>query len=319
MCQIPLRSAGAIVKTQLGRDCHCSQLRPHWPRKNHPFCRAIEAYHHQVHKSIKVGGLQSIHTFDGYILPLNIRMGLPYLSMHLFTDEEWDSLPHIILTSEREWDPSCLDRELDSDEKWFDVLSKEVEYPLKGIFNLLGEYEICTVPFHDCAAYIPVDKAYSINVHRITKHNEPNYESLRPKFGWLSTDIIQETFCNTTQYIQLPGSEILKKRYKSPCPALNVFRREEPVAMDTVYSDKPAIDNSSTCAQLYVGTKSTVADVYGMKSEKQLVNTLEDNICEQGAMKLLISDSAQSEISSRILDVLHTLCIPSWQSSTKPM
>jgi hypothetical protein len=56
--------------------------------------------------------------------------------------------------------------------------------------------------------------------------------------------------------------------------------------MDTVYSDAPAIDNSSTCA------KSTVADVYSMKSEKQLVNTLEYNIREQGATKLLISDSA---------------------------
>jgi hypothetical protein len=120
--------------------------------------------------------------------------------------------------------------------------------------------------------------------------------------------------CNTIQYVQLQGSEILKKRYKSPFPALNVFRCEEPVAMDTVYSDEPAIDDGSTCAQLYVGTKSTVADVYSMKSEKQLVNTLEDNICEQGAMKLLIGGSVQSEISSWILDVLHTLSIPSWQS-----
>jgi hypothetical protein len=68
-----------------------------------------------------------------------------------------------------------------------------------------------------------------------------------------------------TQYVWLPGSEILKKHNKSPYPALNVFCREEPVA-----------------------------DVYGMKSEKQLVNTLEDNIHEQGAMKFLISDSAQS-------------------------
>jgi hypothetical protein len=66
-------------------------------------------------------------------------MGLLYLSMPPFTDEEWDSLPHIILTSEHEWDPSCLDRELDSDEKWFDMLIEEVESPLKGIFNLQGE------------------------------------------------------------------------------------------------------------------------------------------------------------------------------------
>jgi hypothetical protein len=53
-----------------------------------------------------------------------------------------------------------------------------------------------------------------------------------------------------TQYVWLLGSEVLKKRYKSPYPALNVFHCEEPVAMDTVYSDKPAIDDGSTGAQL---------------------------------------------------------------------
>jgi hypothetical protein len=84
--------------------------------------------------------------------------------------------------------------------------------------------------------------------------------------------------------------------------------------MDTVYSDVVAIDDGSTCAQVYVSTKSTVTDVYGMKNEKQLVNTLEDNIRERGAMKQLLSDSTQSEISKRILDILRTLCIPSWQS-----
>jgi hypothetical protein len=102
--------------------------------------------------SIKVGGLQLIHTFDGYILPLNICIGLLYLSMCPFTDEEWDSLPHIILMSEREWDPSSLDRELDNDEK-FDALMEEVEYPLKGIFNLRGEYERRTVLFHYSVAH----------------------------------------------------------------------------------------------------------------------------------------------------------------------
>jgi hypothetical protein len=178
MCQIPLGSAGAGVKTQLGLAIaivHNYALIGQG-RTIHSVGQ-IEAYHHQVHnKSIKVGGLQSIHTFDGYILPLNIHMGLPYLFMHPFTDEEWDSLPHIILTSEHECDPSCLDRELDSNEKWFDTSSKEVEYPLKGIFNLRGEYERHMVLFHDCATYIPVDKAYSINVCRTTKHNEPDYK-----------------------------------------------------------------------------------------------------------------------------------------------
>ena len=38
---------------------------------------------------------------------------------------------------------------------------------------------------------------------------------------------------------------MLKKHCKSPFPALNVSRRNEPVATDTVYSDTPAINNGS--------------------------------------------------------------------------
>jgi hypothetical protein len=136
MCRIPLGSAGA-VETQLGLGIaivHNYTLIGQGSTIHS--VGQIEAYHHCVHnKSIKVGGLQSIHTFDGYILPLNIHMGLLYLSKRPFTDVEWHMLPHIILMSEREWDPSCLRKELDSNEKWFDALSKEEEYPLKGIFN----------------------------------------------------------------------------------------------------------------------------------------------------------------------------------------
>jgi hypothetical protein len=79
--------------------------------------------------------------------------------------------------------------------------------------------------------------------------------------------------------------------------------------MDTVYSDVAAINDGSICAQLYVGTKSTVTDVYGMKTEKQLVNTLKDNIRERGAMKQLLSDSAQSEISKRVFWTFCTHCV----------
>jgi hypothetical protein len=81
---------------------------------------------------------------------------------------------------------------------------------------------------------------------------EPDYESLRPFFGWLPLDVVQQTFKRTTQYARMPMSTYLKKRYKSPYPALNVHRRNEPVATDTVYSDTPAIvDGGETCAQIF--------------------------------------------------------------------
>jgi hypothetical protein len=78
----------------------------------------------------------------------------------------------------------------------------------------------------------------------------------------LPVDAIKKTFEHTTQLARMPMSTILKKRYKSPNPALNVRPRDKPVATDTIYSDTPAIDCGITSAQLFVGTKTHTADVY---------------------------------------------------------
>jgi hypothetical protein len=51
-----------------------------------------------------------------------------------------------------------------------------------------------------------------------------------------------------------------------------------------------------------------------MKTEKQFVNTLEDDIHERGAMSRILSDRAQVEISARVVGILHTLHIEQWQS-----
>jgi hypothetical protein len=97
----------------------------------------------------------------------------------------------------------------------------------------------------------------------------------------------------------MPMSTYLKRRFKSPYPALNVHQRNKPVAADTVYSDTPAIDSGDTYAQLFIGMESLVCDVEGMKTDKQFINTLEDNIRHRGAPTKLISDSAKVEISQK--------------------
>ena len=70
----------------------------------------------------------------------------------------------------------------------------------------------------------------------------------------------------------------------------------------------------SKCAQEFVGTKTLLADVHGMKSDKQLVNSLEDNIRKRGAMDELTSDSSQCEIIIRVKDVLRALLLYGWKS-----
>jgi hypothetical protein len=133
---------------------------------------------------------------------------------------------------------------------------------------------------------------------------EPDYGQLCPRLGWLPIDTIKKTFEHTTQLACMPMSTILKKWYKSPNPALNVHPHDEPVATNTIYSDTPVIDCGITSAQLFVGTKTHTADVYPIKSDKQFVNTLLDNITQRGTPTKLISDRAQVEISERVKQVL---------------
>ena len=49
----------------------------------------------------------------------------------------------------------------------------------------------------------------------------------------------------------------------------------------------PAVDSGVKQAQVFEGRDSLVADVYPMKSGKQFVNTLEDNIRRRGAMDMI--------------------------------
>ena len=57
-----------------------------------------------------------------------------------------------------------------------------------------------------------------------------------------------------------------------------------------------------------------VTDVYAMKSEKQFINTLQDNVAQRGAMDKLVSDRGTNQISQRVLDYLRAFSIAPWQS-----
>ena len=105
-----------------------------------------------------------------------------------------------------------------------------------------------------------------------------------------------------------------EKPLKSRNPALNIPRRHDPVATDTVFSDTPAVDSGVKQAQVFVGRDSLVADAYPMKSGKQFVNTLENNIRGRGAMDKLLSDFSKTEISNKVMDILRAYHISNWHS-----
>ena len=104
----------------------------------------------------------------------------------------------------------------------------------------------------------------------------------------------------------------MKRHLKSRNPALNISRRHQPVATDTIFSDTPAVDSGVKQTQVFVYT--LVADAYPMKSRKQFINTPEDNVRRRGAMDKLLSDSAKTKISNKVMYNLRAYHISNWHS-----
>ena len=79
--------------------------------------------------------------------------------------------------------------------------------------------------------------------------------------------------------------------------------------MDTYFSETPAIGTTVKMAQIFVGRRTLVTDVYPINSEKQIPCTFEDNIKDRGAMETIISDGAKAAIGAAL-----SLSVPSSRS-----
>ena len=144
---------------------------------------------------------------------------------------------------------------------------------------------------------------------------EEDWTSLRPYFGWQSEQVIKDTYQVTSRFGgTIPQHDYLKKHFKSRNPVFNIPRRNESVATATIFSDTPAINDGSTMAQFFVGRDTLVCDAYGIKSQKQFINTLYDNIRFRGAMTTLITDGGRYEISKKVADLLRSLFIKQYES-----
>ena len=281
------------------------------------------------------GGKQRI-LMDGYQIPLQFKNGLAYLPCRKPTADEIGLLPHVVMTSDVDWDPSLYDNVIEDMDDFHDPTLDFIDHD--NPFNECGEYRHRTVATHtliegeeeffDACTFLDFDdmvddlldtlhpdevnNTYTVSL--TTVEHKANFELLRPLFGWAPAETLKKTFEVTTQFARGRVSDTLKQHWRSRFPACNVKRRNEPVATDTVFSDTPAADSGVTAAQIFVGRESLVADVYGLKTDKEFVNTLEDNIRERGAMDKLISDCAKAESSNRVKQILHALCISSWYS-----
>ena len=114
MNNLAIVSVGGVVRTQRGEVIAIlNQFARNVGGKTLLSCVQLESYGITVDdKSSILGiGTQTLHTPEGYTIPLTFHNGLPYMDIRPFTNSEWDTLPHVILTSDEEWDPANLDHD----------------------------------------------------------------------------------------------------------------------------------------------------------------------------------------------------------------
>ena len=260
--------------------------------------------------SVKVGGTQLINTLDGYSVPLPIKDDLAYAtSLGRPTEQDMDTYPHVFITSPDKWDHSQVPDQPFGD-PMFDAYGDFNKHIIANLNTLLD------APPGDCGLYTDISSVFTANLHQ-SSPQEPDWNTKRPFLAWTSPSSIKDTFNVTTRLGTAPNTQdYIKKHFKSRNPVFSIPRCSEAVATDTIFSDTPAVDDGPTMAQFFCGHDTLICDAYGIKSTKQFINTLSDNIRKWGAMDTLISDGGKYDISKGVTDLLHSLFIQDYQSES---
>ena len=212
------------------------------------------------------------------------------------TDEpDFSALPDIT------WDPASFNHEFDEgSEEWYDALMDHAETPHWELFDEFGNYckQQAAVAEENFVGAV-LDGGLTVDSYvwyvnqvdlskrqpeaRHVKPREHDWETLRHFFSWASVKSVEKILQAMMQLGRLSNAVHLKEHCHSPNPTLKVHHHQEPVATDYVYANVPAVDDGSMGAQIFVGMDSEVCDTQGLKSPKQFVNLLEDNIQKCGA------------------------------------
>ena len=255
-------------------------------------------------------GSQRLITNTGLIIPMTLKQGLFYISMHPPSDEELDTLPQVVMTSDDPWDPSCYDCDGPQDEiPPSQPAQEETKNPDDSDDLPPDSDDNLRACLHAFSNQITVYRPKSRLPFK------PDYAKLKPLFGWVPIGRIRDTIRCTTQWYKAEGRLPMRRHFKSRFPGANVPRREETVATDTIFSDTPALDDGipghggCTMLQFFCGVTSEFSTGFPMSSETQLPKTVQDFVRFYGAPRNLFSDNAKSLLSFEIKDILRNYTI----------
>jgi hypothetical protein len=116
MPNVPIRNVGSLCHSNRGPViCIWNDVAYTGQHQSIISATQMEAFNIRVDdRSIKAGGYQRIMTPEGYNFALSIKQGLPYLEMRAYTTDEYHTYPHVIMTSDKIWNPNIFDNDVDT-------------------------------------------------------------------------------------------------------------------------------------------------------------------------------------------------------------
>lgn len=192
---------------------------------------------------------------------------------------------------------------LDDDTHFYDP-SDDLSAPsrLGKAFHLTIDYEfVRTHQVDTMLDQLPDDELYGYNepfdtfaYGMRTAATLPNAERLQPFLGYRPLEVIRRTLENTTQLGATVNYHNLKAHLKSLLPWANRTRLNETVSTDTVFANERDV-TGAVCAQVFYGLRSHMINVYGMRSESEGSERLDDFIREEGIPSVMRSDNSRMQ------------------------
>ena len=138
----------------------------------------------------------------------------------------------------------------------------------------------------------PIDTAaYAVKSVRASMEDAVK---LQPYLGWRPLEVVQRTLENTTQLAHQLISTPMKDHIMGLYKFLNRPRLDEVVATNTFFSSARNV-TGATCAQVFYGLSSHFVNVYGMASEQNRPDCLDDFLRKEGAPNDIRSDNLNME------------------------
>ena len=240
-------------------------------------------------------GLQRIVTPDGYVIPLSIRNGLPYMDMRYPTDADMSKYPHVYFTEDTDWNPATLDDEYVDDPDGFDrgAYQSDIEGDDLTFTSDVNDFgELISSRDRDIEILISEVKQNQVVMEQLVEKHVPKFEQLRPNFGWITAERIKATLAATTQFGRTVVRFPFRMHFKTRFPAANVDRLNDAVATDTFFSDTAAVNDGLpghggvTMAQIFCARNTQLGLAVPMRSEKDMPSTLQEWIRTYGAPTL---------------------------------